>query len=115
MYDTYARAGKPAVSLSNTIQNLTQIFEFLKPRSKCILLGPTPIFDPKGNQRIKRLNSNMQEFCHKKRIAYINLFSLLQSDVGFKRSMAQNPKQVDFAPFYEKIASRIIDDQSWWF
>ena len=115
MYDTYARAGKVAVPLNQTIENLSSVFEFLKPKAKSILLGPTPIFDPEGNQRIRRLNMSLQEFCHKKHIPYINLYSLLQNDVEFKRKMAQNPKEVDFAPFYEKIADHISDDQSWWF
>jgi len=115
MYDTYARAGKPAVSFGQTVENLTSIFEFLHSKAKCILLGPTPIFDPESNQRIKRLNMSLQELCNKKRVPYINLFSLLQTDVAFKRKMALNPKQVDFAPFYEKIANHISDDQSWRF
>ncbi|BCE02447.1 GDSL-type esterase/lipase family protein [Marinicellulosiphila megalodicopiae] len=115
MYDTYARAGKAAVPLTQTIENLTAMFEFLKPKAKCLLLGPTPVLDPETNQRIKRLNTNMQEFCKKKHIHFVNLFLLLQNDVAFKRKLAQFPKQVDFAPFYEKIASHIGDDSGWWF
>ena len=115
LYDTYTRFGKAAVPSSQSIKNLESIFEFLKPKAKCILLGPTPISDPEANQRVKRLNANLQDLCQKQHVAFIGLFSLLQNDVEFKRKMVQNPKQVDFAPFYEKMAKYIIDEQSWWF
>ncbi len=115
MNDVAEDEGKPVVSVAESIEALKNLIVKTKNHMKIVVLGLTPVYEPKRNMKVKRLNSQFRDLCHKARVPFIDLHASLSEDVQFKRELARGDRVFPGKEGHRKIADLIWNDRAWWF
>jgi acyl-CoA thioesterase I len=113
--DTFAEKIKPQLSTKESIAHMTTVLIDLRKQYKILIVGPSPVFDPQQNQRIKRLSGALAELCQKARVGYISLFNALLDDVEYKREVHTIDNLHPGQKGHDKIFEIIKNERIWWF
>jgi hypothetical protein len=115
LMDTELDGAKTVLSNQESIEALKSIIVKTRPHFKMLMIGIPPVYDPKRNSRIKRLNGLHRELCQKARLPYIDIFATLSEDVQYKRELAKGGRIYPGEQGHLKVFDLIWNDRSWWF
>ena len=103
------------VGASDSLQALKNLLIKTKNHMKICVVGLTPVYEPQRNLKVRRLNAQFKELCHKAHVPYIDLYSSLADDVQYKRDLARHDRVFPGKEGHRIIADRIWNDRAWWF
>jgi len=115
--DTTLENGKTRVDFSTSIENLSHILNTAKQMFPVLMVGPPPTPDREQNNRIARLSAEYAQVCQKIDIAYLDIFTQLQSSTIWFQEVAANDGYHPGAGGYTELANIVQSWSSWlsWF
>ena len=112
--DTSIENGKVRVNSVESCSNVRAILRGAKQYT-VLMVGPPPVLDDEQNARIESLSLAFARETKALGVSYIDLFSALCSDDGYKREVAGNDGSHPRSEGYSKMARIIGSSSSWWF
>jgi len=112
--DAMWEAGATRVAFDESIANLTGMLSFAS-HYRCLVIGPPPVDDDAHNARIERLSKAFAEAVQGQGVPFIDLFTPLASDVGYRRLVREGDGAHPGGEGYERMARVISSSPYWWF
>lgn len=112
--DTVLENGEQRIAFEESLANIHNVLLQSK-RYPILVVGPTPVEDDSHNARIQILSEGFFQQAKMLGIAYIDLFSVLSSDLSYKQELAHQDGAHPTHVGYGKIASIIQASPLWWF
>ncbi|MCA1994463.1 MAG: GDSL-type esterase/lipase family protein [Coleofasciculus sp. S288] len=111
--DTTWENGQTRVSLSDSIENTSQILKAAKQRFPVLMIGSPPIADFEQNRRIAHLSGEFASVCREIDLPYLDVFTPLQnSDVWMNEVAAFDGAHPQVSGYAE--LSRLVQNWSAW-
>lgn len=112
--DTVIEEGMLRVQPEESHANIREILRGAK-KYNVLMLGPPPVGENEQNERISALSQVFAEEAQVFGVPYIDLFTPLVLDVGYKREILKNDGFHPRSIGYKKIARIILQSPLWWF
>jgi lysophospholipase L1-like esterase len=115
--DTTLENGKTRVDCSTSIENLYHILGTAKQMFPVLMVGSPPTPEREQNNRIACLSAHYAHACQKLDIAYLDIFTKLQSSAIWFKEAAANDCYHPGAGGYTELANIVQSWSSWlsWF
>lgn len=112
--DTVFENGIVRVHPDESCANVRELLRGSK-KYKMLMLGPPPVNENRQNERIMALSQAFAKEAGLFGVPYIDLFTPLVSDAGYRQEVTGNDGSHPQSTGYAKIAQIVISSPSWWF
>lgn len=112
--DTVVENGAPRVRFEESVAGVREILKGVF-KYKLLMVGPPPVADDGQNERINALSRAYSREAEALGVPFIELFSALVADAGYKREVSSNDGSHPRREGYSKMAQIIGASAHWWF
>lgn len=112
--DTVVENGAPRVRFEESVASVREILRGAL-KYKLLMVGPPPVADDDQNERIHALSRAYSREADALGVPFIELFSSLVADAGYRREVSRNDGSHPRSEGYSKMAQIIGVSAHWWF